>query len=1848
MSKELPDMSSFQYPWVTQDGIDDKLFVEDMIRESCNMANMPDFKTKLCYFFSVVSSKVFTLTADPETPEVDETLLKKRVFDLLTNIFCGSYGRDFQAYAAYLHYPCITESNKCNRQLICGEPTYCCLDCACDQTCIFCHACFQSSEHKNHRYSMSTSEGSGTCDCGDKEAWKSNYYCLNHKPVASFEPSKVLLEEGSNRCLMLINAMLSYIRDVLQHAMFLDLPTSYYLDSIKVPHAIVMFNDEVHSYEDVISTLSSALDIDTTCARLLSARIDRDGCSVVFCGSQNSCDYRKQMIYENQINSFVGPLISRVADGRLVLHQMMAVKLLQWLGSDVCSQFPILESLFCQALLNVKSPTDVVLRNCFANSMLIEERKLWKGARIAVQQLIMCTLTKDETYRQTFACEFINIYEDLHLNYVNDDHAHSVCAVSLAVQIFTTPSIARMLIRKKNALKVVATTAVKLTSSWIRDDRVFKFVDTEQRGNIKRVVSMFEDFRYLLNSLPTQLDEFDKELLQGVTIGYGGFLELLARMDGMDAMIRILNESTRYELLWECGFTVFLSLAPAMKYFAKWAFANVSEICSRRLATEFFLQTRFQMSLFHLRSNDTAVSYKIGGKVEECIPYDSTKDPVSFHIPTLRMLCTLFTALMEHNVSKQEWMVLPVSHSPPCEWYEYPLRILSAVAQYNAGMWFRNHRPIAYSYQYYTHPVTRSSMFQKDVVMLQVAGSLMHSADKLLIQALVKFDLCNWAKLMSKADEMSQFSSGRQRLHTVLVAEDYLQLFIMILGERWTRGVGEVKKDDALRRLVVQMLCQRPATFSAIDDFLGRDGSEDAFLEDILSSVANFQESASSRESIFSLKSELLPEYNKFNWFYTKKMSFDSYEYQQTLRTDQPLDMQACPPPMAPKFKPAFVNLLSIYASDTMILILQLILRRKLLSLPLHSDGQLERAIFLIGMALNDEFRQWQEYRPPSEGEQVDSTNQINFTDNALSTTMDGMNLLQMMEKLVGDVIPSIDLLLKWAIARFKAVDALKKFKKEGKHLDEEYAFLIEEQYPDESSPDEVTKEEERRKQRHKNAMRHRQNAMLTMKNLSNQFVDKNQDMLVAHAKNSIEEDDVSFELRKLSKEEFPVAIGPDQSETKILESCTAQCVVCLETTSLSDSSDSVVFPMFMQLSRIFCNVYERKVENKYNWKYPLYVPFELNYGLYANACGHPLHFTCFKEACLRMMLRNRTNSDRYPLFRAKRNEFFCSVCKRVSNGVLPLLSPMTMLTSEKWLSGKELQLRWFNFMSSVYHFTEISNDEINLKDYFQAEGYDVVVNGTAIASSDELLNNIREGALMRVALEKGVSASDERTVAVWSLRWFSWKANNSCQGPVEPRNDRNALFIVAATVAYTLRSLEHELQLERKPLFGAFSKRQCCTLYTLTNSVMLYAWVTPAPQMKIALNEVLQPWFSPSESFTILDIDLFTSLVQVILFPAFCFPTDVHDMRPIPTFGYFEHQTFLMVFTGYLLQALWSTCNLPSSQLEEITAEQKQSICHLECDAYVQLSKMFYNIASMDSPLSNFEQAELFKRFCTFKEYVRKFLRLSALFFNALTRIVPPEALRNYNVDDFQPLCRYLGLPENMVDLMKLVNAKMMESWFSGETLAQKFVNSRPENQKHEKACALPIRPQSLFQLPAAYVELLVKVSKANCPSLKRGCLSPALCLICGEVLCYRSHCCRHSITREESVGAVCFHSFKCSGGTGLFLNVRSCQVIMLYDRFQGCLLDGPYRDKFGEHDLFYRRGKPLTLREDKYEALKKIWYFHNVPEKITSSDEAHHLSISWTFFVPLSWRETTEKQENKPLTNHRMQRLGEKTNVQ
>lgn len=62
----------------------------------------------------------------------------------------------------------------CGKILQYGEPTFSCLECALDKTCVMCMDCYNASPHakENHNLLVNTSHGCGMCDCGDVEAWK--------------------------------------------------------------------------------------------------------------------------------------------------------------------------------------------------------------------------------------------------------------------------------------------------------------------------------------------------------------------------------------------------------------------------------------------------------------------------------------------------------------------------------------------------------------------------------------------------------------------------------------------------------------------------------------------------------------------------------------------------------------------------------------------------------------------------------------------------------------------------------------------------------------------------------------------------------------------------------------------------------------------------------------------------------------------------------------------------------------------------------------------------------------------------------------------------------------------------------------------------------------------------------------------------------------------------------------------------------------------------------------------------------------------------------------------------------------------------------------------------------------------------------------------------------------------------------------------------------------------------------------------------------------------------------------------------------------------------------------------
>ena len=101
----------------------------------------------------------------------------------------------------------------------------------------------------------------------------------------------------------------------------------------------------------------------------------------------------------------------------------------------------------------------------------------------------------------------------------------------------------------------------------------------------------------------------------------------------------------------------------------------------------------------------------------------------------------------------------------------------------------------------------------------------------------------------------------------------------------------------------------------------------------------------------------------------------------------------------------------------------------------------------------------------------------------------------------------------------------------------------------------------------------------------------------------------------------------------------------------------------------------------------------------------------------------------------------------------------------------------------------------------------------------------------------------------------------------------------------------------------------------------------------------------------------------------------------------------------------------------------------------------------------------------------------------------------------------------------------------------------------------------------------------------------------MCGTVVCSQSYCCQTELDKQ-TVGACTAHSHQCGAGqptvlwqqevqmcsllctgTGLFLRVRECKIVLFCGRAKGCYTAPPYLDQYGETDQGLKRGNPLKL---------------------------------------------------------------------
>ena len=213
-----------------------------------------------------------------------------------------------------------------------------------DRTCVLCIQCFQHSEHRNHRYKISSSEGGGFCDCGDPEAWKSHFSCAIHSvsETKQRDGSEIIAKMPQDlvkRMTFMIQSCLDYCVDILckenSRPSYLEISDEerlweepVNLAALADRYVMLLYNDETHSYNVVMYTLTRSVDVSSKVAIDYATMVDQEGRCVISVGTFRECSNIKSRVEQLSARD---PLKTNVSHAFHLAHELVCHRMLQWL-----------------------------------------------------------------------------------------------------------------------------------------------------------------------------------------------------------------------------------------------------------------------------------------------------------------------------------------------------------------------------------------------------------------------------------------------------------------------------------------------------------------------------------------------------------------------------------------------------------------------------------------------------------------------------------------------------------------------------------------------------------------------------------------------------------------------------------------------------------------------------------------------------------------------------------------------------------------------------------------------------------------------------------------------------------------------------------------------------------------------------------------------------------------------------------------------------------------------------------------------------------------------------------------------------------------------------------------------------------------------------------------------------------------------------------------------------------------------------------------------------------------------------------------------------------------------------
>lgn len=1639
-----------------------------------------------------------------------------------------------------------------------GEPTYSCRECAADPTCVLCMQCFLGSVHKEHRYRMTTSAGGGFCDCGDAEAWKKGPYCHKHTPTASRtdmeeDPVAQLPADLVSRAHSIFSIVLKYAVDMLTWDQEDQLPAGLEPPERGDTYYCMLFNDEVHTYEQVIYTLQKAVSCSQKEAVSFATTVDRDGRKSVRYGDFQFCEQAKSVIVRNTSRQSK-PLRVEVMHSSVVAHQCFALKALSWLG-QVIQYSDGLRRILCQVGLQ-KGPEGE--NSSLVDQLMLNDSKMWKGARNIYHQLLMNSLLMDIKYKKIFAIQFAKNYRRLQTDFMEDDHERVVSVTSLSVQLFTVPTMARMLMVEENLMTTIIRTFVDhLRHRDLQGRFQFDRYTAQQAFKFGRVQSLIGDLKYVLITRPSEWsDQLRLKFLEGLD----AFLELLKCMQGMDPVVRQVGQHIEMEPEWEAAFTLQMKLTHIITMIQEWCCTD------ERVLIEAYRKCLSALSQCHsgLPDGEQPISLSLAGHCVETFRYQVSQDKVSIHLPVCRLLAGLHVLLSRTEVASRLPEQLPLGELSPPLLIELPLRCLVLCAQVHAGMWRRNGFSLINQIYYYHNVKCRVEMFDKDIIMLQAGASMMDPNHFLMI-VLSRFELFH---IFSSADCRKRYREANkdvvQQNNTLI--EEMLHLIIMVVGERYVSGVGQVEPFDEVRREIIHQLSIRPMAHSELVKALPENGNKETGLERVIDSVASFKKPGVTGRGLYELRPEWNKHFNLYFHHYSRADQSKAEEAQRKLRRQNGEDT-ALPPPLPPPLCPLFASLINLLQCDVLLAVEGAVLQWAVEpSGGGWTESMLQRVLHLVGMALLEEQQQL-ENSSGDDDVTFNYTCKITRPGEAPSTSGSVLALLESLQN-----VPHLEVhkdMITWIL---KMVANIKTMRERTSSS----STVSISQGP---GPEEVVRDKDKaeRKRKAEMARLRREKIMAQMSEMQKHFINENKELF----QQSLEELEASTSAASES--------SPPTTELSVSQVCVGPrrvggaerrqlvtCILCQEEQEVKGHGRAMVLAAFVQRSTVLSKNRCRSLPDPESHD-PLFMHPDLSLGIHTASCGHIMHATCWQRYFEAVQLKEQRRQQRlrgHTSYDVENGEFLCPLCECLSNTVIPLLphthSPDRSVdhpSLEAWLETTNQQI-------AVLHAN-------NRK---QSEG---VAEGAGPA--------VPEGFRVDFTPQNPFSSSITKMITTLSMSTYKvgLKVNPNEQDPRVP-------VLTWSTCAYTIQSIERLLMDEEKPLFGSLPCRQDDCLSSLTR-ISAACWtaspVTTTHTHFIRLFAALVPDSQVENTPCFLDIDMFHLLVYLVLSYSSIHSLDQSGHRTVDS----AHLHLLeLVTVAHLVQILLtSTTEEVCMDQDSVGSEEEELTCQLYNTLRTHLGSVLPEVTSG------------WQLFHCVKVGVLPFLRAAALFFHYLNSSAPPSDLLVAGPGQWEVLCNYLSLPCNLLLLHQSQHTVL-------EPLIQRWcchAGVRQTLQGGGVIVRFPRESNRLIELPEDYSVLINQASSFTCPrSGGDKSRAPTLCLVCGSMLCSQSYCCQTEVDGED-VGACTAHTFTCGAGLGLFLRVRESQVLFVAGKTKGCFYPPPYLDDYGETDQGLKRGNPLHLCAERYRKIERLWRQHGVAEVIGHAQEANQtlVAIDW-----------------------------------